>query len=125
MTGNTNAILFYCGDTQMSNKIIIEVDVRKSSLPLTLRSQNGKFYGKTVFNSFIGFKSIIKFLNLKRIDKNNIECIMESTGSYSGAIVDFLYDNGFNVKVVNPYKIAFFVKSKLSRIKTDAKLITE
>lgn len=128
MTGNTNAVLFYCGDTKMSNKIILGIDVSKSSLSLALRLQNGKFYEKTVLNSSTGFKSILKFLNLKRIDKNNLECIMESTGSYSEAIANFLYENGINTKVVNPYKIASFAKSKLSRIKTDktdAKLIAE
>ena len=129
MTGNTNAVLFYCGDIKMSNKIILGIDVSKSSLSLALRLQNGKFHEKTVLNSSTGFKSILKFLNLKRIDKNNLECIMmESTGSYSEAIANFLYDNGFNAKVVNPYKIASFAKSKLSRIKTDktdAELIAE
>lgn len=65
MTDNTNAVLFYCGDTKMSNKIILEIDVSKSSLSLALRLQNGKFYEKTVLNSSTGFKSILKFLNLK------------------------------------------------------------
>lgn len=55
---------FYCGDIKMSNKIILGIDVSKSSLSLALRLQDGKFYEKTVLNSSAGFKSILKFLNL-------------------------------------------------------------
>ena len=112
----------------MSNNIVLGINVSKNTLSLAIRFESGKFYEKVVSNSISGFECILKILNQKMINKEYVKCIMESTGSYSESIADFLYDNGFDVKVVNPYKIADFSKSKLSRIKTDktdARLIAE
>jgi transposase len=51
---------------------------------------------------------------------------MESTGSYSIPLAEFMVNQGYLVSVVNPAKIKAFSKSELSRAKTDkadAKLI--
>lgn len=44
---------------------------------------------------------------------------MESTGTYHQQLARFLYDNRFNVSVVNPVIIKRFIQMKLKRIKTD------
>ena len=44
---------------------------------------------------------------------------METTGNYGRSFVDFLYNNGHEVSVINPSCINAFAKSKLARHKTD------
>ncbi len=97
----------------MSNNIVLGIDVSKNTLSLAIRFESSKFYEKVVSNSISGFESILKILDQKMINKECKKCVMESTGNYSESIADYLYDNGFDVKVVNPYKIAAFSKSKL------------
>ncbi len=105
------------------SKCVLGIDVGKLTLALL---KDGRFYEKNISNSPAGFEKLLKFL--KTYNAIDSECYLESTGSYSEAITDFLYDQKITVTVVNPYKIASFAKSKLSRIKTDkkyAKLIAE
>lgn len=81
---------------------------------------------KTVLNSNAEFEKLLKFL--KDHDAMDAKCYLESTGSYSESVAEFLYDQKIAVTVVNSYKIVSFAKLKLSRIKTDkngAKLIAE
>jgi transposase len=106
------------------SKIILGIDVSKKSLSLALL-KNDKFYCKTIDNSDAGFKEILRFLAKKSAEP---EIYLESTGSYSEMVSDFLVDYKFEVKVVNPLKIHSFSRATLSRNKTDkadAKLIAE
>lgn len=53
---------------------------------------------------------------------------MEATGSYGDALATYLYDQGFEVSVVNPAQIKSFSGAQLMRAKTDkadAKLIAQ
>jgi transposase len=107
------------------SKIVLGIDVSKEKLSLALL-KDSKFCCKTVDNSGCGFKEILNFLARKSAGKPEI--YLESTGSYSESVADFLADRKFEVEVVNPLKIYSFAKAKLSRNKTDdadAKLIAE
>lgn len=107
------------------SKVILGIDVSKKELSLCLL-KNEWSYCKTVCNSENGFEEIVNFISKKTSEKPEI--YLEATGSYSEPVSDFLFDHGFDVKVVNPMKIYSFSKTKLSRNKTDqsdAKLIAE
>jgi transposase len=53
---------------------------------------------------------------------------MEATGKYSHLTANFLHEQGYYVSVVNPVQIKYFMKSQLTRNKTDsidAKMIAQ
>lgn len=107
------------------SKKVLGIDVLKAKLSVALLN-DGKFFNKEVSNDESGFNEILKFLLQRNADKSEI--YMESIGSYSEPVVDFFFDHGFEVKVVNPLKIHSFAKTKLLRNKTDkadAKMIAE
>lgn len=100
------------------SRYVLGMDVSKGDISLALLKDD-RFFEKTIPNSRSGFKEILNFL--KKHNAFEAECFLESTGSYSEAVADFLFDNKLVVKVVNPYKIKSFARSRLSRIKTDKK----
>ncbi|MCR4623864.1 MAG: IS110 family transposase [Alphaproteobacteria bacterium] len=100
------------------SRCVLGMDVSKKDISLALLKDN-RFFEKIIPNSLAGFKEILNFLQKHNALK--AECFLESTGSYSEAVADFLFDNEFVVKVVNPFKIKSFARSRLSRIKTDKK----
>ena len=100
------------------SRCVLGMDVSKKDISLALLKDN-RFFEKTIPNSLAGFKEILNFLQKHNALK--AECFLESTGSYSEAVADFLFDHKFIVKVVNPFKIKSFSRSRLSRIKTDKK----
>ena len=107
----------------MSN-VTLGIDVGKRELSLALLVDQ-KFLCKTVNNNIEGFKKIIKFVKSKA---ETAEVYLEATGRYGESVTDFLYSNGFDVKVINPLKIKAFSQLKMSRQKTDkvdAQIIAE
>ena len=98
----------------MSN-VTLGIDVGKFELAVALR-KDGKFTDKLVENNPEGFQKILKFL------KNNApeaEIYLEATGRYDEKVTDFLSDEGFDVKVINPTQIRDFARTKLSRHKRE------
>ena len=107
----------------MSN-ITLGIDVGKYELAIALR-KDGKFTDKLVENNPKGFQKILKFL-----EKNapEAEIYLEATGRYDEKVTDFLSEQGFDVKVINPTQIRDFARTKLTRHKTDkvdARIIAE
>lgn len=100
------------------SRCVLGMDVSKKDISLALLKDN-RFFEKTIPNSPSGFKEILNFL--QKHNSLKAEGFLESTGSYSEAIADFLFDHKFIVKVVNPFKIKSFSRSRLSRVKTDKK----
>ena len=94
------------------SRCVFGMDVSKKDISLALLKDN-RFFEKTIPNSLAGFKEILNFLQKHNALK--AECFLESTGSYSEAVADFLFDHKFIVKVVNPFKIKSFSRSRLSR----------
>ena len=69
-----------------------------------------------------GFKKLIK-----SIAKESL-VVMGATGYYHYCLVQYLYEQGYTVSVVNPLSVKRFIEMKLSKIKTDksdAKAICE
>ena len=106
------------------SKIILGIDVGKRELAVTCL-KDGKFTDKSVENNLNGFKKIVNFVKAKH---SEVEVYLESTGRYGESVTDFLSDEGFVVKVINPAQISAFAKAKLARHKTDkvdARIIAE
>ena len=98
------------------SKLVLGIDIAKLDLSVCLLIDS-----KPYFNSFLneseGFKALLKWL--KSFKLCNIEVYLEATGKYGNDVSNFLYSKGFTVKVVNPFQIKSFARTKLSRHKTD------
>ena len=102
-------------------KTYIGIDISKDTFDAATSSQKQSV---TLKNSPAGFKKLIKWLG--ELDTPHIA--MEATGKYYLGLALHLYEQGYPVYVVNPYKIKHHAQSQLKRVKTDsedAKLIAE
>jgi transposase len=95
---------------------VLGIDVSKRKLDICL-IYNGRSYLKFCKNDNEGFVELIKWCAEKCQGKPRV--CMEATGTYMEELAEFLYDNGFEVSIVNPFQIKAFAKSKLLRVKTD------
>jgi len=102
-------------------KIYIGIDISKDTFDAATSNQKQSVSFK---NSPAGFKKLIKWLSA--IESPHIA--MEATGKYYLGLALHLYEQGYPVYVINPYKIKHHAQSQLKRVKTDsedAKLIAE
>ena len=60
-------------------------------------------------NDDTGFQDLLDFLQKHNVEE--VKACMESTGCYSEALAEFLYNAGYFVSVVNPARINFYAKS--------------
>jgi transposase len=100
---------------------VVGIDVSKLKLDICLIIDELDKW-KNRFNVFQntpeGFKKLLNWIGLKcRCSEKPVFC-MEATGSYMEEVAEFLYDNGFNVSIVNPLLIKQ-KKAKLHSNKTD------
>jgi transposase len=93
------------------------IDLAKASFQVTLRTPAGKQKQKRCDNTPAGFQELLAWLQRQGVTQ--FHACMEATGTYGEALALFLYEQGFQVSVVNPKKIAHYAQSKLSRAKTD------
>ena len=106
------------------SKITIGVDIAKKKFDVASLIE-GKYKHKTFTNDKLGFIAFVAWFLPLCGDVKPLIC-MESTGTYSLPLADFLAKQEHSVSLVNPAKIHAFGKSELSRAKTDkadAKLI--
>ena len=100
----------------MQNAHIIGIDISKKNFDVC-----AIFDGKIKKNSFInnntGCAELISWI--KEFGLTDPHICMESTGSYSEAVADFLYNSGYKVSVINPLQVKSFRISKMIRQKTD------
>ncbi len=98
------------------SKPILGINISKLDLSISLLTDN-QYYQTKIDNIQQGFKILVKWLQKHQVIK--VAACMEATGNYGKLLADFLYSNGHEVSVVNPWCINAFAKSKLSRHKTD------
>ena len=105
---------------------ILGIDISKAKFDVAL-FVDGKVKKSRVFeNNLTGFKALS--LWLIKYDITHLQACMEATGSYGDELSTYLYDQGFEVSVVNPAQIKSFSGAQLNRAKTDkadAKLIAQ
>lgn len=105
---------------------ILGIDISKAKFDVALLV-DGKVKKSRVFeNNLTGFKALS--LWLMKQDITHLQACMEATGTYGDELATYLYDQGFEVSVVNPAQIKSFSGAQLNRAKTDkadAKLIAQ
>jgi transposase len=105
-------------------KKIIGIDVSKKKLDLSV--YDGDQHKSLCINN--DKKSIEKMYKSFISKRDDSLFVMEATGVYHLQLATILYEQGFNVGVVNPLIIKRFAQMKMMRAKTDAvdaKLIAE
>jgi transposase len=98
-------------------KIVVGVDVSKNSFTATVLYDNKKETFE-VKSDPVEFEKKIKPY-LKKFKKSDMLIIMEHTGVYHLKLANYLYENDYQVAVVNPFSIKKFMEAKMSRVKTD------
>jgi len=101
------------------------IDVSKAKLDVVLLIGERSF-AKEFANTPKGMKLLLGWLRSLRAGE--VHACLEATGSYSDGIAEFLYEAGYAVSVVNPFRTHSFRGSRLQRNKTDkadARLIAE
>ena len=105
---------------------ILGIDISKAKFDVALL-MDSKIKKTRVFeNNLTGFKALSLWL-IKQ-DITHLQACMEATGTYGDELATYLYDQGFEVSVVNPAQIKSFSGAQLNRAKTDkadAKLIAQ
>ncbi len=105
---------------------ILGIDISKAKFDVALLV-DGKVKKTRVFeNNLTGFKALS--LWIIKHDITHLQACMEATGTYGDELATYLYDQGFEVSVVNPAQIKSFSGAQLNRAKTDkadAKLIAQ
>lgn len=99
------------------SKFYVGVDIAKLSFYAAIRI-NGKIISRSFSNQEKGFNEFYSWLR-EHSAQITIHVCMESTGKYSLPLAEFLHDKNLLVSIVNPAKIKYYMKSKLSRNKTD------
>ena len=98
-------------------KVHIGIDISKDSFDVVLFIQ-GVEYRLQFQNNRIGFGQFQKWLKKRKVSEAH--ACMEATGRYGDELARFLYEQGYQVSMVNPKRIKSYAESKLTRNKTDA-----
>jgi transposase len=98
-------------------KKYIGIDIAKKTFVAAIKLKD-KEKLKTFSNNEKGFKQLTEWV--QKFPGEQSHFCMESTGKYGDKLAIFLYTNKYIVSVVNPAKIKYFMKSQLTRNKTDS-----
>jgi transposase len=104
---------------------VLGIDIAKDTFDSALIVE-GKSRTAHFENSPTGFKQLGKWV--RKYTAAGVHACMEATGQYGEALAEYLYEQGWQVSVVNPARIKAYANSKLRRNKTDkadAQLIAE
>ena len=98
-------------------KKCIGIDIAKKNFVAAVRKKNDVVYTKSFSNNDKGALRFIKWAT--KFPAEQYHFCMEATGIYGDKLALFLHEKGHIVSIVNPAKIKYFMKSQLSRNKTD------
>lgn len=98
--------------------MVVGIDVSKDTLDVVVWKPDQRPEHAQFTNDREGWNRLHHFLK-KRGGKSGIPVCMEATGSYSEAVTEYLYAQGYAVSVVNPARIKAYAASQLQRNKTD------
>lgn len=101
------------------------IDVAKDSLSFclgTLAHDLEKDFTspEEVPNSPKGFKQLLEWIEKQTVGNHDPLVVMEATGVYHEAIAAFLYQNGFDVSIMQSGRVKRYAQSLDQRSKTDA-----
>jgi transposase len=106
-------------------QVVLGIDVAKETLDVALIDEKRVLFTQ-VENTPTGHQRLVLWQRKQGLDQ--VHVCMEATGQYGDGVAEYLYQQGYQVSVVNPARIKYYANSKLSRNKTDkadAKLIAE
>jgi transposase len=92
------------------------IDVAKAKLDVVVLV-NGKPLAQTFANTPVGFEALLAWV--RAFGSAQVHACLEATGSYSDAIADFLWQQGYTVSVLNPAVLVDYRKAKNLRRKND------
>ena len=97
----------------------VGIDISKKKFDAALLSADDKPKSRTFANTAESFEELLAWLKRNMVRLDQVHVCMEATGTYGTALARFLYERGCRVSVVNPATVSAFLKSSLSRNKTD------
>jgi transposase len=96
------------------------LDVSKAKLDGCLLNAAGDVLARTqVPNDAKGFARLLAVLRRVRVDPAHVRIVLEATGVYGRALVEFLHAACLAVAVVNPAQVKYFGVAGLRRSKND------
>lgn len=99
------------------NRFILGIDISKKHFDVALVLLTGKRKNKKFTNNLKGFNELDFWL--ERFNVSSLHACLEATSSYGHLLAEHLYDQGFDVSMVNPARVKGFAQSELLRTKTD------
>lgn len=101
------------------------IDVAKDSLSFCLGTlthdlEKGFTSPEEVPNSPKGFNQLLEWIEKQTVGNHDPLVVMEATGVYHEAIAAFLYQNGFDVSIMQSGRVKRYAQSLDQRSKTDA-----
>ena len=97
--------------------MILGIDVAKAKVEVALFKDKEFIAAGQFDNSQAGFKKLSKWLKNKGVEQ--VWACMEATGRYGDRLAVYLYEQGYQVSIVNPARIKKYAESQLQRNKND------
>jgi len=98
------------------NENFLGIDISKDKIDVTLL-ESSKSQSAIFSNDLSGFKTLRRWLRRRGVKQ--LHACMEATGRYGDELAFYLFEQDFQVSVVNPARIKKYAESKLQRNKTD------
>jgi transposase len=95
---------------------VLGIDIAKDTFDASLLIE-GKRWDEHFENNPAGFKHLSRWV--ARHSAAPLHACMEATGQYGDGLAEYLYQQGWQVSVVNPARIKAYGQSQLRRNKTD------
>ena len=102
--------------------LYLGIDIGKNNHEAGLVDEDGAHRGKSLrfSNDQKGFSSLLRFLEQK-VGENEDLCVgMEATGHYWLSLYSFLHGQGFRLHVINPLQSDSFRNFHIRQVKTDS-----
>ena len=97
---------------------VIGIDIAKHTFDIAKPLERDKYRTKAkVANTPEGFKQFDQWL--EKHAEPHCWVLMEATSVYHEALATHLHQQGYQVCVINPARIAKYAQSELRRVKTD------
>lgn len=100
-----------------ADRFFLGIDISKRQFDVALLKPDGKWKHKKFQNQANGFEQLADWLTKLKVGRTH--ACMEATNVYGEALAEFLFDQGYDVSVVNPARIKGFAQGELLRTKTD------
>ena len=97
-------------------QVTLGIDVSRDKLDVALlRVEKVRFH--QFANSTSGYALLVEWL--RSSGTQSVHACLEATGQYGDGVATYLFQQGYQVSVVNPARIKAYGASKLRRYKTD------